>query len=144
MNNYFSLALLIVSTFFTQLTSHGQENQGKPEHRIIFQLTSSDTNTHKQLVKQLNNILIASPSSKLEVVCHGMGIEFLLNDKSIVKDKVKDLREKGIEFVACEFTMKEKKIEKEKLFPFTETVKAGILEIVKKQELGWSYIKAGN
>ena len=50
---------------------------------------------------------------------------------------------KGIVFNACEFSMQERKVEKAQILPGVGYVKAGILEIVEKQEQGWSYIKAG-
>ena len=116
----------------------------KPEHRIIFQLTSGDTTAHKQLIKQFNNILSVSPSTKIEVVCHGAGLDMLVSDKTIVEDKIKTLSEKGVEFNACEFSIKERKVDRSKIIKYAGYVPAGIIEIVTKQEQGWSYIKAGN
>jgi intracellular sulfur oxidation DsrE/DsrF family protein len=39
--------------------------------------------------------------------------------------------------------MKERNVSKEQIIPEAGFVKAGILEIVIKQEEGWSYIKSG-
>ena len=113
------------------------------EHRIVFQLTSADTNVHKMLVRQLGNVLAAAPNSKIEVVCHGPGIAMLTTKQTIVHPKVSELKGKGIDFVVCENTLKEKKVTKEEIIPEAAFVKAGIIEIVKKQEEGWSYIRAG-
>jgi intracellular sulfur oxidation DsrE/DsrF family protein len=116
----------------------------KPEHKIIFQLTSADTMAHKQLMKQFNNILSVSPTTKIEVVCHGGGLDMLVIGKTIVEEKIKALSAKGVVFNACEFSMKERKVEREKVISTAGFVPAGIVEIVSKQEQGWSYIKAGN
>lgn len=113
------------------------------EHKIVFQLTSGDTNVHKMLVRQLGNVLTAAPNSKIEVVCHGPGITMLTTKQTIVHTKVSELKGKGIDFVVCENTLKEKKVTKEEIIPEAAFVKAGIIEIVKKQEEGWSYIRAG-
>ncbi len=113
------------------------------QHRIVFQLTSADTNVHKMLVRQLGNVLAAAPNSKIEVVCHGPGIAMLTTRQTIVHAKVSELKGKGIDFVVCENTLKEKKVTKEEIIPEAAFVKAGIIEIVKKQEEGWSYIRAG-
>lgn len=113
------------------------------EHKIVFQLTSGDTNVHKMLVRQLGNVLTAAPNSKIEVVCHGPGITMLTTKQTIVHTKVSELNGKGIDFVVCENTLKEKKVTKEEIIPEAAFVKAGIIEIVKKQEEGWSYIRAG-
>ena len=65
------------------------------------------------------------------------------NKKSIVQEKIKQLKAKGVDFVACEFSMKERNVSMEKIIPEAGFVKAGIIEIVSKQEQGWSYIKSG-
>ncbi|MBK9329193.1 MAG: DsrE family protein [Sphingobacteriales bacterium] len=112
-------------------------------HRIIFQLSSGDTLAHKSLMKQLNNIIVSAPDSKIEIVCHGPGLDILTVAKSIVSDKIKALNEKGVEFNACEFSMKERNIDKSAVIQEAGFVKAGIIEIITKQEQGWSYIKSG-
>ncbi|HRD40426.1 MAG TPA: hypothetical protein PLC65_17485, partial [Bacteroidia bacterium] len=81
----------------------------KPEHKIIFQLTTGDTTAHKQLMKQFSNILSVSPTTQIEVVCHGPGLDMLVAGKTIVGDKIKLMAEKGVAFKACEFSMKERK-----------------------------------
>lgn len=112
------------------------------EHKIVIQLTSGDTTVHKMLMKQLNNILVATPNSKVEVVCHGPGIDMLTTAKTRVYPKLIDMNAKGIRFIACENTLREWKLTKEQIIPESGFVKAGIIEVVQKQEEGWSYIRA--
>jgi intracellular sulfur oxidation DsrE/DsrF family protein len=116
----------------------------KPEHKIIFQLTTGDTTAHKQLMKQFSNMLSVSPTTKIEVVCHGAGLEMLVIGKTIVEDKIKLFSDKGVVFNACEFSIKERKVDRTQIIKSAGFVPAGIIEIVSKQEQGWSYIKAGN
>jgi intracellular sulfur oxidation DsrE/DsrF family protein len=118
--------------------------QDKPtHHRIVMQLTSGDTLVHKGLMRQLRNMLEAAPTMELEVVCHGPGMDLLMSDRSIVTDKVKQFSERGIVFLACENTIKERNLDRAKVLPEAGFVKAGIIHIVLRQEEGWSYIKAG-
>lgn len=119
------------------------KTEKKTVHKIIFQLTTEDTLAHKALMKQLNNITTVAPDTKIEVVCHGPGLNILIHDKTTVQDKILLMRKKGIEFVACEFSMSERNVTKDKIIPEAGFVKAGIIEIVTKQEQGWSYIKSG-
>lgn len=134
------LFFVLLSTIFIQTGLA----QGSAEHKIVFQLTSNDTLAHKALMKQLGNILTLSPTTKLEVVCHGPGLSMLVNQNSIVTEKISEFSEKGVDFMACQFSMKERKVAKEELHSNAKIVPGGILEIVQKQEQGWSYIKAGN
>lgn len=139
--------ITLTSLFFLAFSAAAQTNSlpsEKAEHKIIFQFSSSDTTAHKQLMKQFNNILTISPSTKIEVVCQGGGLEILMSGKTIVGEKIKNLSEKGVLFKACEFAMKERKIEHSQMIPQAGFVPAGILEIVSKQEQGWSYIRSVN
>jgi uncharacterized protein len=114
-----------------------------PSHRIIFQLVSGDTLAHKQLMKQIGNISNVAPGTQMEIVCHGPGLDMLVTEKSIVADKIKKYTQQGVVFNACEFSMKERNVEKSQVLPDARYVPAGIIEIVTRQEQGWSYIKAG-
>jgi len=115
----------------------------QPAHRIIFQLSIGDTLAHKALMKQLGNITSVAPTTQIEVVCHGPGLDMLRADKSVVWEKIKLLAGPTITFMACEFSMKERNVTKDQIIPEAGFVKAGIIEIVSKQEQGWSYIKSG-
>lgn len=134
------LFLIVFTSVFIQIGLA----QSNAEHKIVFQLTSNDTIAHKALMKQLGNILTLVPTAKLEVVCHGPGLSMLVNQTSIVKEKISEFSDKGVDFMACQFSMKERKVAKEELHSNAKIVPGGILEIVQKQEQGWSYIKAGN
>lgn len=129
---------------FSAMPAFAQQSQAEvdlAEHHIVFQLTSADTNVHKMLVRQLGNVLNAAPNAKVEVVCHSQGLDMLRSNLTVVYPKIKELTSKGIQFVGCENTLRERKIAKEEIIPEATFVKAGIMEIVKKQEEGWSYIR---
>lgn len=136
----FALTAILAST---SLMAQDADTDLDP-HKIVIQFTSGDTTVHKMTLRQLNNIITAAPNSTVEVVCHGPGISLLQKSKAAYPDKVADLAGRGILFKACENTMKEKNIDKTDILPSAGFVKAGIIEIVKKQEDGWSYIRAGS
>lgn len=145
---------LLTLILFTTPIAFGQkkEKNSKKEtnkemvqepRRIVMQLTSGDTTVHKMLMKQLSNILTVAPETKIEVVCHGPGLSMLVSKKSIVNDKIAESKLKGVDFVACQYSMKERKVEVSELNPNARIVEAGIIEIVDKQNEGFTYIKAG-
>jgi intracellular sulfur oxidation DsrE/DsrF family protein len=125
------------------VAKEGKNKSKNNVHKIIFQLTTNDTMAHKALMKQLNNITTVAPTTKIEIVCHGPGLEMLITENSIVHQKIKQLSAIGVSFIACEFSMKERNVPQDKIIPEAGYVKAGIIEIVSKQEQGWSYIKSG-
>ena len=113
------------------------------QHRVVIQLTSGDTLVHKNLMKQFKNMKEAAPTIRIEVVCHGPGMDMLMGDRSIVQAKLKEFAAHGIVFLACENTIKERNLDRSKVVADAGYVKAGIIHIVERQEDGWSYIKAG-
>jgi len=144
LSRHFFALVLFLSSLISVKAQSKDIKETAPEHKIIFQLTSGDTSAHKQLMKQFNNILTVSPTTKIEVVCHGGGLDMLVKGKTIVEDKIKNLSDRGVQFMACEFSIKERKVDRGLIISSAGYVPAGIVEIVSKQEQGWSYIKAGN
>ena len=116
---------------------------GGPSHRIVFQVASADTLEHKMLMRQLNNALATAPDASIEVVCHGPGLDMILGDRTIVHKAISALKERGIQFLACENSLKERKIARDLVIAEAGSVPAAIIHIVERQVEGWSYIKAG-
>lgn len=142
------ILILFCSLFYFQVqaqdtTDTSAQTTGIAPHRIVFQLSTADTLAHKALMKQIRNITSVAPDTKIEVVCHGPGLNVLVKDKTTVLSSIQALQNMNITFVACEFSMKERNVSKEQIILEAGFVKAGILEIVIKQEAGWSYIKSG-
>lgn len=139
------LVFIVLTTLIVfNISAKSSKSKSKESvHKIVFQLTTNDTLAHKSLMKQLNNITSVAPTTKIEVVCHGPGLDMLVAGKTIVQDKIKQLKAIGVDFIACEFSIKERNVPIEKIIPEAGFVKAGIIEIVTKQEQGWSYIKSG-
>jgi uncharacterized protein len=138
----FALLLLLCFAIATP-SVFGQQVVSTKAHKVVIQLTSNDTLVHKAVLKQINNLLTAAPNAKIEVVCHNNGIEFLTAAKTKQGAGITELKAKGVVFAACENTLRERKIEKTAIVPEAIFVPAGILEVVMKEEKGYSYLKAG-
>lgn len=138
---------LFLFAFFIAITSMQAQEEApvvdKKKHKIVIQLTSADTNVHKAVVRQIGNILEAAPNSKVEVVCHSAGISLLQTAQTKQAAKITELKNKGVDFRACQNTMRERKIKREELLPESGMVPSGVMEVVKKQEKGWAYLRAG-
>jgi intracellular sulfur oxidation DsrE/DsrF family protein len=130
------MKIQIVSILLLFSIAFNQDVFAQNKHRIIMQLTSNDINVHKGLTKQLNNLKNGwGDSVEIEVVCHGPGIDFITTEKSGFKEEINQLLKRGIVFVACENTMREKQIPKESIMIGMQFVQMGIGEIVVKQEI---------
>ena len=117
---------------------------GATQHRVVMQLSSNDTLVWKGLMNNIKNLKNGwGDSVSIEVVVHGPGIEFLTKGKTTQQERIAYFKSKGVVFVGCENTLTEKKISKESIIPEAGFVKSAVVEIILKQEQGWSYIKSG-
>jgi intracellular sulfur oxidation DsrE/DsrF family protein len=116
----------------------------KAQHKIIWDMASADTAQQRGLLKQINNVLVADPTVKIEVVYHGNAVYAMLKDTGYHKEQIIALQKKGVVFAACNNSLKSRNIDPSRVMTETIIVPVAILEFVKKQELKWSYIKAGS
>ena len=114
-------------------------------HKIIFDLSSSDTSDYSSVIRQFNNILREAPDTELEVVCHGKAIYMMVKDSTAFEARMKDLKGKAkVYFKVCNNSMKRYGVTAAQLVPLAEVVPVSILELSEKQQQGWSYIRTGH
>jgi len=135
------IILCIALVFFFTSFIHAQQKV----HQIVFDFTKSDTASFSTIVRHAKNIMnMTGGKAKLEVVCHGPGLDLLLKDKTSVEKEIEELQGKfNVVFSACEMTMQRRGIDKSQLLKQATTVPAANLEFSSKQQEGWSYIKSG-
>ena len=113
-------------------------------HNIIIQLNTADTASWSSIIGNIKNIQKAWPSNlNVEVVVHGKAIDFLVKDKTYFTEDIQLLASQGVKFNACQNTMRKHNITTEMLLKIAGTVPSGVVEVVTKQEEGWSYLKSG-
>jgi uncharacterized protein len=114
-------------------------------YKVVFDMTSKDSVNQQTLVRQLNIIRELNPSSQLEVVIYGMGLNLVLKEGSTQQTAItKLLGDKNISFKVCAVTLQRLNIDKSQLLPGVEVVPDGIYEIITKQREGWGYIKVAH
>jgi hypothetical protein len=110
---------------------------------IVLHLQSKDTLVYKAVAHQVSTIKKEFPNVKVEVVCHGPGLEFLLKKNQVYSNEINKLGYKDVVLAGCEYSMKVRNYTKEDLVPFASTVPSGIIEIIKKEQEHWLYVKLG-
>ena len=134
-------AAILLSSLFVSAQQTAAE---KKSHKVVIQLASGDTLVWKGLMNNIKNLKTSwSDSVAIEVVVHGPGIGLLMKEKTTQSERIIDFKSKGVTFMACENTMRERNISKESIIPEAGFVKSAVVEIILKQEQGWSYIKSG-
>lgn len=137
---------LLILTIMISIASRSQQTAAGPTaaHQVVMQLSSNDTLVWRGLMNNLRNLKAGwGDSVQIEVVAHGPGVEMLMSAKTTQLEKIRQFKSMGIQFVACENTLRERNIPKESIIPESGFVKMGVGEIILKQEKGWTYIKTG-
>ena len=79
-------------------------------------------------------------NTEIEIVAYGPGIG-MLKLESEVGNRVKEAVGAGVKIVACENTMTSQKLTKDDMFSNIGYVKAGVVELMQKQQDGYAYIR---
>lgn len=114
------------------------------QHKIVWEISSGDTSVQRMLYRQVNNVLNAAPSTKIELVYHGSAIYAVLQDTGHFKAELKAVQQRGVHIVGCANSLRNRSIDTARVMKEVRIVPVAILELVEKQEQGWRYIKAGN
>ncbi len=118
--------------------------QGKT-HRVLFALTSGDEGDWNLLIGNIHNLIAGLPagSVEVEVVAYSSGLNFVKKTSSAAAE-IQALESKNVRFTACENSMRAQHVTAADLIPGVDPVPSGIVEVVTKQEQGWTYVKAGH
>lgn len=137
------LAILVTSCLGLHEESPTARADGPGEPlKVVVHVNVPEPGTQGAGLKNVTNLLKEAPDAQVEVVCHGAGIGLVEKARTDHAEAVEALIKKGVKFVACENTMRQKSIRKEDLLPGVGTVPSGVVEVVRKQQKdGFAYIK---
>ena len=83
---------------------------------------------------------LGAKNVEIEIVAYGPGIGMLKSD-SVVGNRVSEALSSGVKVVACENTMRGQKLAKADMLDGIGYVGAGVVEIMQRQQQGWSYLR---
>lgn len=121
---------------FAQAQARGERS------RVVFQVTEGDAAKWNLALNNVRNLQadLGPGASEVEVVAYGPAINLLKLD-SPVAARVAEALADGVKVVACENTMKAFKLERADMLPDIGFVPAGVVELVRRQQQGWAYIR---
>jgi len=133
------LALMLVVVFAAI-----SQTPAAHKHQVVFQMNVDNPDSWNQLFANIQNIQMVFGADKIqiEVVAYGKGLSLLLKTNSAYEERMKKAIASGVVLDACQNSMRIRKVTTEDLFPFASQVDSGVAELIRKQEAGWSYIKA--
>lgn len=140
MKKPFVFVLLLAAFFLTGKQASAQS----PQYRLVVDMVSADTSDHAGILRQIRNLWRELPGAKVQIVMHGKALSMVQKGQAPMEDKIAALQKEGVVFSVCSNTMKRLKLTEKDFIPAATFVPAAIAELVKKQQEGWSYIKAGH
>jgi intracellular sulfur oxidation DsrE/DsrF family protein len=76
----------------------------------------------------------------IEIVSNGPSV-LMLRSNSAIAARIQEATAAGVKIVACENSMKGLKLAKSEMHPHVGYVPAGIIELTRKQQEGWAYVR---
>lgn len=137
-NVRFRLLFAAICLFMFAATSSAVQRQG-----LVLQVSDNNPKTWNLVLNIAKN---ARNNTKhpieITVVAFGPGLKMLTMD-SKVANRLEKATGRGVEFRACGMTMKKLKLTDADLFPSPQIkrVNGGVIEIMRLQRAGWSYIR---
>jgi len=109
---------------------------------IVMQVSDDDPGKWNLALNNAENVQEALGKDKVtvEIVAYGPGLNMLKAD-SKVAGRVNGALDNSVKVVACGTTMKKMKVTKEDLIGGVSVVPGGVIEIMKRQSEGWSYVR---
>ncbi|MBS4066460.1 MAG: DsrE family protein [Chitinophagaceae bacterium] len=134
-----SFAFIIVFLFVAFFN-----NYVSAQLKAVWELPTGDTATQAGVYRQVNNVLNAAPDTKIEIVFHGDAVYALLNDTGYYKQEILKLHQRGVLLAVCNNSLKKRTIDPKRVIQQAFVVPSAFVEIIRKQQEGWSYIKGGD
>ena len=111
-----------------------------PNHRVVFQVNDEDSRKWNTVLANINNVQEELGKVEVAVVVIGPALGMLKAD-ALTANKVQDAMSAGVRFVACGNSMQAQKLEKDDMIDRIDYARAGYVEIMRLQQLGWTYLR---
>ncbi len=118
------------------------------QDRVVYHFDNAQAQATKGL-RNIRNHLDVAPDTKITVVTHADGVDFLMEGAKDAKNPnvdygalVSDLKARGVRFEVCEITLKSRNLKKEQFSMDAEFTPSGVVRITQLQSREkYAYIK---
>ncbi len=109
-------------------------------NRVVFQVNEDDSRKWNTVLANINNVQEELGRVEVAVIVIGPGLGMLKAD-ALTANKVQDAMTAGVRFVACGNSMTAQHLSKDDMIDGIAYAKAGYVEIMRLQQMGWAYIR---
>ncbi|MDB5860661.1 MAG: hypothetical protein JWQ76_4350 [Ramlibacter sp.] len=112
------------------------------KNQVVIQVSDNDPAKWNLALNNASNLQkdLGMDDVELEIVVYGPGIG-MLKAGSPAASRISTALGNGIKIVACENTMAGQNLQKGDMLPNIGYVPAGAVELMRKQQQGWAYLR---
>ena len=118
------------------------------QDKVVYHIDDAAAQATRGL-RSIRNHLDVAPDTKIVVVTHAEGIDFLMNDARDQKNPnidyaslVSALKARGVKFEVCEITLKNRGLKQDQFIMDADFTPSGVVRIGQLQQReGYAYIK---
>ena len=138
----FLTGVIAVLSLALAMAAPAQAPQASVRPKVVLQMSDADPAKWNLALNNAKNVQtdLGAANVDVELVAYGPGIGMLKAD-SIVGNRVDEAMAAGVKVVACENTMHAQKLAQADMLGKISYVQAGVVEIMQRQQQGWSYIR---
>ncbi|MFM1939815.1 MAG: hypothetical protein RLY32_1557 [Pseudomonadota bacterium] len=127
---------------FAILTHSAESMAAQQKAKIVLQVSDNDPAKWNLALNNARNAQddLGKDNIDIEIVVYGPGIH-MLRMEATTATRVTQAIKSGISIVACENTMTAQKINKADMHDAISYVPAGVIQLMKRQQQGWAYIR---
>ena len=110
--------------------------------RVVMQVSDADPARWNLALNNARNVQndLGADQVQIEIVVYGPGIG-MLKAQALIANRVDEAARSGIRMIACENTMTAQKIGREDMHDAISYVPAGVVQLIRRQQEGWAYIR---
>lgn len=112
------------------------------KNRVVIQVSDNDPAKWNLALNNARNLQsdLGAANVQIEIVAYGPGLN-MVKSGSAVASRIDESVLGGMNIIACENTMVNTKVTKEQILPGVNYVGAGVVQIMRRQQQGWSYLR---
>jgi uncharacterized protein len=136
-----ALAALVLAAACAQVPAQ-PASAAAAKSRVVIQVSDNDPARWNLALNNARNLQSALGASnvEIEIVAYGPGIG-MLQAGSAVGTRIDEATLGGMHVSACENTMHGRKLTRADMLPGIGYVGSGVVEITRRQQEGWSYLR---
>jgi intracellular sulfur oxidation DsrE/DsrF family protein len=134
--------LIAAATIVLLAAAAAQAQQTATRSKVVIQVSDGETKNWSLALSNVRNIQadLGAANVDIEIVAYGPGIGMLKLDSPIA-NRIAEAAAAGVKIMACENTMHGQQLSRGDMLDGIGYVKAGVVEIMQRQQQGWSYIR---